>query len=89
MTKTFNANGLSVSHVSATTTSESGFGWYFNGIVSSWNAYSTEGGRPNGGHTSYANGQFCAPNLIGGTDCTNRAVQIKGFWNGSWTGTYW
>lgn len=89
MTKTFSANGVSVSHISATTTTASGFGWYFNGIVNSWNAYSTEGGRPNGGHTSYANGQFCAGSVGGGTECTNRAVQIKGLWNGTWVGTHW
>lgn len=83
MHKSFDATGVSVSAISDNVTTGSGYGWYFNGVVNSWDAYSTEGGRPNGGHTSYTMGTFCSPNLAGGTDCVNQWVQIKGLWNGT------
>jgi len=80
MHKSFNATGLSVSAISDYITTGSGFGWYFNGVVNDWDAYSTEGGRPNGGHTSYTMGLFC--NDIPAPSCVNQWVQIKGLWNG-------
>ncbi|MEP6478152.1 MAG: hypothetical protein ABJB03_02080 [Rhodoglobus sp.] len=81
MNKSFNANGVSVSAISDNITTGSGFDWYFNGIVNDWDAYSTEGGRANGGHTSYTMGLFC--NDVPAPTCVNQWVQIKGLWNGS------